>query len=278
MSAYNGCNYDFTSFEEDRTIVIAWCKKYAKKWCFQQEECPSSGNKHFQGRISLKLKKRVTEIKKDNLKFHFSVTSTINKDNDFYVTKEESRIDGPWSNEDEEAVETTQLKIFREFTLRPYQEWIKDEAQRFDMRAINLIYDKTGNMGKSIFAEYMESLKIIEEIPPYRLMDDIFQWVYCRPKRQAYFIDLPRGMKKDRLGDLYAGIEIIKNGVCYDKRNYAKKARFNRPRIFVFTNELPELSLMSKDRWVIHTINDDHELEVYDPDAATQPESEDDEN
>jgi hypothetical protein len=65
---------------------------------------------------------------------------------------------------------------------------------------------------------------------------------------------MPRGMKKDKLGDFYSGIEVIKNGVAYDKRYTAKKIRFNRPRIFVFTNTLPELNLMSKDRWVIWTI------------------------
>jgi hypothetical protein len=74
---------------------------------------------------------------------------------------------------------------------------------------------------------------------------------------------MPRGMKKDKLGDFYSGIEVIKNGVAYDKRYTAKKIRFGRPNIFVFTNTLPELSLMSKDRWKIWTINDDNELINY---------------
>ena len=52
-------------------------------------------------------------------------------------------------------------------------------------------------------------------------------------------------------------------GGAYDKRYTAKKIRFGRPNIFVFTNTLPELSLMSKDRWKIWTINDDNELINY---------------
>jgi hypothetical protein len=100
----------------------------------------------------------------------------------------------------------------------------------------------------------MEYEGLAEEIPPFRLMDDIFQWVATRPIKSAYIVDMPRGMKKDKLGDFYSGIEVIKNGVAYDKRYTAKKIRFNRPRIFVFTNTLPELNLMSKDRWVIWTI------------------------
>lgn len=62
---------------------------------------------------------------------------------------------------------------------------------------------------------------------------------------------MPRGMKKDKLGEFYAGIEIIKNGVAYDKRYTAKKIRFDRPNIFVFTNMLPVFELLSKDRWCI---------------------------
>lgn len=67
---------------------------------------------------------------------------------------------------------------------------------------------------------------------------------------------MPRGMKKDKLGDFYSGIEVIKNGVAYDKRYSAKKIRFDRPRIIVFSNELPNFELMSEDRWKLWTIND----------------------
>ena len=67
---------------------------------------------------------------------------------------------------------------------------------------------------------------------------------------------MPRGMKKDKLGDFYAGIEVIKNGVAYDKRYTAKKTRFDRPRIFVFTNTLPVFELLSKDRWQVWEVKD----------------------
>ncbi len=109
----------------------------------------------------------------------------------------------------------------------------------------------------------MEYKGIAEEVPPYRLMDDIFQWVCTRPIKPIYIFDMPRGMKKDKLADFYSGIEIIKNGVAFDKRHSAKKIRFNRPRIIVFTNELPVLELMSTDRWKIWKINNKFELNKY---------------
>jgi len=111
-----------------------------------------------------------------------------------------------------------------------------------------------------------------EEIPPFRLMDDIFQWVAGRPIKPVYIVDMPRGMKKDRLGDFYSGIEVIKNGVAYDKRYHAKKIRFNRPRVFVFTNELPNLDLMSKDRWVIWMVDEEYEVIELNPREMQQKE------
>lgn len=253
--------FDFTSYEDDHICLLNWCKKYCKKYCFQLEVGEESGLRHYQGRISLKEKRYPTSIPKNGLQFHFSRTTDENKNNDFYACKEHTRIEGPWKDTDEEVYITKQSIIFNSFELRKYQVKIKQWCQEFDMRRINIIYDNIGNMGKSIFAEHLEGLGLIEEIPPYRLMDDIFQWVYGRPKKGAYFLDLPRGMKKDKLADLYSGIEIIKNGVAYDKRYSAKKVRFDRPRIFVFTNELPCFELMSKDRWEVHKITEDFDLE-----------------
>ena len=128
-----------------------------------------------------------------------------------------------------------------------------------------MIYDAEGNIGKSIFCEYLEFNNLAEEIPPFRLMDDIFQWVYSYPGKPAYFIDLPRGMKKDKLGDFYSGIEIIKNGVCYDKRYNGRKKRFTRPTIWIFSNMLPCFTLMTKDRWQVWTVSlESMALEPYD--------------
>ena len=108
----------------------------------------------------------------------------------------------------------------------------------------------------------MEYVGIAEEIPSWRMMDDIMQWVMSRGLqngfKKAYLVDMPRGMKKDKMADFWSGIETVKNGVAFDKRNYAKKARFDRPQIFVFTNVLPKFELMSKDRWKIWEIQKDH--------------------
>ena len=256
----NACfKYDFTLKAELLTTdeLKDKLKSICKKWGFQREISNNTEYDHYQGRVSLKEKKRLTTLCKENPGFHWSITSNyINNDNFYdYVEKEDTRIEGPYKDTDIPKLETYQLKIFNKFELYPWQQHITTNIDKFEMRNINLIYDETGNSGKSLFCEYLEYNFDVEEVPPFRLMDDIFQWVCGCPGKKIYIFDMPRGMKKDKLGDFYSGIEIIKNGVAYDKRYTRKKIRFDRPQIYVFTNTLPEMSLMSADRWNVFKIN-----------------------
>jgi len=261
--------YNADTFK-DHTELIETLDGVVKKYVFQLE-VSDSGYRHYQGRISLIKKRRIGEkhilLKLFKEKPPNYLEPTTNREfhtgEAFYCMKEDTREAGPWKDTDEKKVMTKQLKEFMSFTMYPYQVYLKDIAGRFDTRKIDLIFDQHGNIGKSIFAECLEYLGIAEEIPPFRLMDDIFQWVASRPVKKCYIIDMPRGMKKDKLADLYSGIEIIKNGVAYDKRYNAKKIRFDRPRIFVFTNALPCFSLMSADRWNVYQVDQDKNIQPY---------------
>lgn len=263
--------FDFTlkhneNFNE--TDIIKDLHTFCKSFVFQLEES-STGYKHWQGRVSLIKKKRLGELCSQCKSFsslesiHWSKTSNNGSKKINYVMKDDTRVKGPFKDTDEPIVITKQMELFATWDLRPWQQSLINTTSQFCMRSIDLVYDPQGNAGKSLFSEYMETMDA-EEVPPYRLMDDIFQWVYGCPTKKIYIIDMPRGMKKDKLGDFYSGIEVIKNGVAYDKRYTPKKKRFDRPRIIVFTNELPNLDLMSMDRWKLWTIRN-HCLEVYNP-------------
>lgn len=261
--------YNTELFPNKINSVREWFSGIAKKYCFQIEES-DGGYIHLQGRISLIKKRRKPELlklfkstKEFAPMFLEPTIKTEYKNVAFYVLKEDTRKEGPFADTDEIKVITQQLKLFMSWTLRPYQDAIIKMAPKFCMRTIDLIYDTTGNCGKSILSEYMSYMGLAEEVPPYRLMDDIFQWVCSRPPKKSYIFDMPRGMKKDKLGDFYSGIEVIKNGVSFDKRYNAKIVRFDRPRIFVFTNTLPVLSLMSLDRWNIWVVDENYILKPY---------------
>ncbi len=269
MSALAIWDVRFNGEDVEPETIIQSLTGVAKSFVFQKE-CGDSGYIHYQGRISLIKRRRATEkhlvlnlfkLKPNYLEPTSSPASLQGEA--FYVIKEDTRIDGPWSDKDEKKHLTKQLSIFKGMTLRPYQQTLYEMSSIFDLRTIDLIYDNIGNIGKSLFSEFLEYEGLAEEVPPFRLMDDIFQWVASRPIKKCYIFDMPRAMKKDKLGDFYSGIEVIKNGVAYDKRYNAKKIRFDRPRIFVFTNSLPAWNLMSKDRWNVWEVNEKYELQKY---------------
>lgn len=250
--------------ETSHTEIIEWMKTHCKKWGFQLEKGKETGYMHFQCRVKMNDKTKTlpeSVFHKGNSK-PTSAKGALLTNFYNYTTKEDTKVDGPWLDTDIEKTLTHQLKLFKEFEKRPYQLKILGWCQVFDMRSIDIIYDNVGNIGKSLFTEWMEYEGLVEEVPPFRNMEDIFQWVFGMPKKKAYFFDMPRGMKKDKLGEFYAGIEVIKNGVAYDKRYQAKKVRFDRPRIFIFTNTLPDFELMSKDRWNVWRVTSDYDLDT----------------
>lgn len=257
----------------DFETVAEKLKGFFKKWVFQREAY-SNGDEHWQVRGWLIHKKTCANMYKSVLPHvpgHWSVTSSnvhLGPKSFNYVMKEDSRIDGPWKDTDiiaERPPLTWQLEEFLEYELRPYQQWIFDRTQVRDMRHINIIYDPTGHCGKSLFCEFLEYQGVAFECPPFRTMDDMMEFCHGFPAQSCYIIDMPRGMKKDKMSEFYSGIEILKNGVTWDTRYHGKKRRMNRPNIFVFTNTIPDVGLMSKDRWIIRTIN----KETWDCDLHT---------
>lgn len=237
-----------------------------KKFVFQQEE-GEGGYKHWQVRGHLfKQKTEAQAINQFADKLwngHWSVTSTAvhSSNGKFnYCMKEDSRIDGPWKEGDEawdEApVATKQLKEMMEKPLLPFQEKIIEIAKQWDTRLIHVVICKQGNVGKSMLCELMEFKKLAYEIPPMNDMQDIMQCCMGIRPQKCYLIDMPKAMKKEKLAGFYAGLESLKNGVCYDKRYAFKKRRMDRPQIIVFTNCHPDSDLLSADRWKIWNIED----------------------
>ena len=244
-------------------------KRKCKKYAFQLEKS-SSGYIHYQGRISLIKKKSLSAlISFFNAKeFHgirWSPTSTdVAKTGDaFYVIKEDTRIDGPWTDQDEELYIPRQIREMD--GLRPFQQYIVDNANEWDKRHINLVYCKEGNLGKSLLVGYCRAHKIGRALPPVNDQKDLLRMVCDLPTSNMYLFDMPRSMNKDRLWQFYAAVETIKDGYAYDDRYHFKEKVFDCPNIWIFCNALPPLAdTLSLDRWKIWTINTtSYELESY---------------
>lgn len=127
----------------------------------------------------------------------------------------ESSLAGELFTEDDDEMEeqpemTMQLELFQRNPLDPWMQTVVDMSQQFCMRTINVIYNTHDNNGKSMLCEYMEYHKKALEIPAFRMMKDIMQCVMSQKPSKCYLIDMPRGLKKDKLGEFYSGIECLR--------------------------------------------------------------------
>ena len=258
----NACAvWDFTLKHDDSTnldVVKEIVKFLGKKWAFQLER-GDSGYEHYQGRISLFKKKRLTELV--NLVAetcfkgaHFSITSAANKSNFNYAEKLDTRIDGPWTSEDASIYIPRQ---YRNINLYEWQAFIIEHSKIFDTRSINMIYDPIGNRGKSTIASYCELTMKGLDLPPLNDAKELIATMcdVCKAKEDRspnpVFIDLPRAMSKSNLRQLYTAIEQIKKGKLFDVRYHYTEWWIDSPCIWVFANELPDTTLLSSDRWII---------------------------
>lgn len=245
------CVYDFTiPFDRvDLKELINKLNKHSKKWAFQQE-VGASGYDHWQGRLSLKVKKRRDEvIALWNLKAtRFSPTSNANKKNDFYVLKEDTRVDGPYLSTDYEEIYIP--RQIREISgLYPWQAKVIELSKVWDTRHIDLIVDPVGNVGKSILKGWMRSYRTGRVLPYANNYKDLLRMVCDMPTSTCYVIDMPKAIDKEKLGSLYSAIETIKDGYAYDDRYKFTEKVFDCPNIWIFTNVVPDMSYMSQDRW-----------------------------
>lgn len=248
------CTYDFTLRRESSEIeeLKGTLQEHCKKWCFQLEE-GSRGYLHYQGRMSLKTKQRMTAVKKLFPKeIHLSPTSNENRDNNFYVVKLESRVDGPWSNQDRYV--PRQIREIKE--LYAWQQYIINNADVWDTRTINIVIDEHGCNGKSILRTYIGVHQIGRSIPYSNDYRDIMRMVMGTKKVPLYIIDIPRGIRKEQLYQFFSGIESLKDGYAYDDRYSFKEEYFDCPNIWIFMNHRPDSTrYLSKDRWKFWTLD-----------------------
>lgn len=251
--------FDFTAGTDyiTKDKLIEWLKTYCKKWCFQ-EEIGDSGFRHFQGRVSLRTKKRLSSlinISPAN-QIHWSITSKGATGNNLYVTKEDTRVDGPWSDKDVPLYIPRQIREIKVW--RPWQQAVLEKSKIWDTRTIDCIIDKVGNIGKSVLVTYMGVHKLACQIPFANDYKDVLSGVMDRPKRGCYLVDMPRALKKEKLFQLYSALESIKSGYAFDPRYSFKEEYFDSPNIWVFTNNAPDTNLLSRDRWRFWEIIDQH--------------------
>jgi len=265
--------YDFTlkatqdDYSSQGSAIKDALSGLAKKYAFQLET-GDSGYVHWQGRISLIKKRRMAEaIKLFHSKdifanIHMSMTCSASTDNDFYVLKDDTAVEGQ-RYKDTDEVKYIPRQVREISKLYPWQQYIVDNANVWDTRSINILIDTDGNNGKSTLVTYMRAHNIARKLPFCNDYKDVMRMVCDMPTSRCYLIDMPRAINKERLYQLYGAIEEIKSGYAYDDRYKFTEKIFDCPNIWIFCNVVPDLDMLSQDRWKFWNIKN-NELVHYD--------------
>ena len=150
--------------------------------------------------------------------------------------------------------------------LRPWQkallEYIKPST-----REVIWVMGKHGNEGKSLFQEYMESKfgwgKVICGMDIKMKKGSICHVLSKRSLMtiDTFLFDVGKANTDD--GVNYELLEKIKNGRTVAAKFDSKELKFKTPNtVVVFSNEKPDVSELSKDRWKIFRIRDDDLIDV----------------
>lgn len=258
MTSNATAGYHFTVkadlFNENQLIELL--SENCKKWVFQKEVGEETGLPHFQGQISLKKKLRFQTLKKNNWMSgaHWSITHAV--EDWSYAQKEDTRVDGPWTSENNTPIVLTRPSAaFEEMEKYPWQEKLIEMVESYDERCVDVIYDPTGCNGKSTVVKYLGEKKKVLQVPPVNDSAVIMQFAFAFPNKKAYLMDMPRAMNKKKLADMYSALESLKNGYCYETRYEAKFMYMDPPRVVVFCNTLPNFDYLSADRWRVWMID-----------------------
>lgn len=250
------------STEPGSFISILRCRLDAKcsRWVFQLEKGEESGRLHLQGRCSFKAPKRnPSECNKAIAVGHWSVESDT-AGGDFYCTKDETRVAGPWSDKDKKKKLPWDLQRIDNW--KPWQLSIMESMKEKDDRIINVLIDEVGGIGKSKVFKHCLFHGLAGLIPVIGDAKDIIQAVCSMGEREAYIIDLPRTAESAvHQASIFKAIEQIKNGIVIDLRYKYTELIMGSPVVWIFTNQMPEAMYLSKDRWRYWCVKDDTLIE-----------------
>ena len=240
----------FGTLEEQEEIARTM-DTIGKDYIYQLEECPKTGNHHYQIFVKLKKKRRERELCKilNGMSMRGADCSPA-KDTEAlsnYAMKTETRIAGPWSNKHiylgEDLITLNQMY--------PWQKRILSLiGKKPHDRKIEWYYDSEGGKGKSSLSKYLYFHHDIITLTIGKA-SDILNLVYKLQGRKMYIFDISRTVTAGTMTELYAAMEAVKNGYFVNTKYDTGVCCMARPHVIIFSNMLPDKKALSKDRWEI---------------------------
>lgn len=250
----------------NENIMKAWLGQMAKQWVFQKEQ-GAQGRMHYQCNVNLKKKNRTTWIVNQwaeetgcpkTMCTARRVSTAGGKKAFKYCMKEDTRVAGPWA--DKPIYQGQDLACMA--TPYPWQQKILDIITgEPDDRTLYWVYNAAGNVGKSKLLKYLKYKEMAVRVPMGTSAQLRCNTV-AKGAHRCYVVDIPRMRgKEDSLRDLFSALEEIKNG-WVESAMYGKDAclMMAPPHVIIVSNDKPNLTYASEDRWVVFQVGDDLEL------------------
>lgn len=221
-----------------------WIKEHCKEATWQLER-GDSGNLHVQLTMKLKVKQRLTWLKR-----HFSPIAHCEVSNNpeasyDYCSKIDSRIEGPYYYP--KPLRPRIVDPLEDKTLFEWQQRIVDIITGpVDDRKVYWFWDPIGGVGKSKFCLHC-ILKYGAVVYDSGKKDIL----YAHKDHEVVFFDLSRTVE----GFVsYDAIEQLKKGFCFSGKYESGMKIYPVPHIIIFANFPPDTSKLSADRWVVELI------------------------
>ncbi len=223
------------------------CSKY-----IFQEEIGKNGTPHLQGCIELKNRMRFSEFSLDK-QIHWEITK-MKENAEIYCSKLNTRAGKTFSKG---IILKEELEIITEF--EDWQQMIINEiSEKPQHRIINWVIDREGGKGKSNLCKYLcikhDALILCGKGADMKC--GIAAWVKMKKNYpKLILIDCPRTFDVNYLS--YTGLEEIKNGCFFSPKYESGMVCGNRPHIYIFSNELPDIEKLTDDKWRIIDLDKD---------------------
>lgn len=235
-------NYTTTDIETIEAIFKVECDWYL----FQEEIGNVEKTPHLQGCVKFKGKgKRLTEVIKYNKDIHWEKTNKVSPSIIYACRADKRAPNGQlfYHNitlpEIAEPIELTepygwQLEVMDILKEKPHP------------RHIYWFWEETGNIGKTELCKYL-AVKHQATIITGKT-SDIFNAVLRAKSKKIFIVNIPKSLQ-DFVN--YGAIEAVKDGLLYSGKYEGGQVVFNRPHIFVFSNQPPDRTKMSEDKFIV---------------------------
>ena len=234
-------NYTEDNIKEISALLPLYCRRY-----IVAKEVGDSGTPHLQGYVEFMKRERplskipIKEIHWEKAKGDIKANRDYcEKDGDVILSKGMPK---PLVLVTRDLLRPEQLKIADMF--------IEDEHPIFG-RNIYWFWEDDGNWGKSFLVTHMIDFMGAMEVSGASndILCGVCSWIEQNEEAPRIIIfDIPR-VNKGHVS--YQAIEKIKDGKFFSGKYESGMCRFNKPHIICFSNEEPEFSNLSKDRWKV---------------------------